>query len=88
MNKALTWHIGSWGSNPDTTKVYSAPILLGTPPHALTHSLTMPVVMCSSVNTSYRRDKKEVIVVKILAAPFLGPNTDIIAMYGRKGAKK
>ena len=31
MDKALACHTGVWGLNPDTTKVDSAPILLGTP---------------------------------------------------------
>ena len=31
MDKAFTCHTGSWGSIPDTTKVYCAPILSGTP---------------------------------------------------------
>ena len=31
MDKALAWHTGGWGLNPDMTKVYGAPILLGTP---------------------------------------------------------
>ena len=31
MEKALAWHTGSQGSNLDTTKVYSAPILSGSP---------------------------------------------------------
>ena len=48
---------GSQGSNPDVTKVYSAPILSGTPPHAL--SLTMPEVMRSRVNTFQGEVKRE-----------------------------
>ena len=31
MDKALAWHTGGWGSNPDATKVYSAPIHLVDP---------------------------------------------------------
>ena len=31
MDKALAWHTGGWGFNLDTTNIYSAPILSGTP---------------------------------------------------------
>ena len=51
-DKALAGHAGSWGSNPDMLKVYSAPIQSGTPTMR-TLSLTMPVVMCSSVNACH-----------------------------------
>ena len=40
------------GSNPDTTKDLSAPILSGTPAMC-TLSLTMPVITCSSMNTCH-----------------------------------
>ena len=36
MDKALAWHTGSRGLNPDMTKGFSALILLGTPPPPLT----------------------------------------------------
>ena len=36
----------------DTTKVFNAPILLG-PPTMCTLSLTVPVVMCSCMNTCH-----------------------------------
>ena len=62
MDKALACHTGGQGSNPDMTKVYSAPILLGYPQCAL--SFTMPVVTCSSVNTCHGGGKKRGIIVK------------------------
>ena len=42
MDKALACHTGCQGSNLDTTKFYSAPILSGTPACALSLSLTKP----------------------------------------------
>ena len=60
IDKALAWHTGGQGSNPDMTKVYSAPILTGTP--AITPA--MPVVMCSSMNTWHGAGKKRGIMVK------------------------
>ena len=57
MDDALAWHKGGQGLNPDTTKAYSAPILLGTPAMC-TPSQTMPVVLCYSVNTCHGRGKK------------------------------
>ena len=63
MDKALAWRTDGWGSNSDTTKVYSAPILLDTPT-MWTLSLTMPVVMCCSVNTCHGGGKKRGIMVK------------------------
>ena len=62
MDKALACHTGSRGSNSDMTKVYSAPILSGTPPCSL--SLTMPVVTCLSVNTCHMGGKKRGKMVK------------------------
>ena len=38
MDKALACHTGGLGSNPDTTKDFSAPILSCTPPCALSLS--------------------------------------------------
>ena len=70
---------GSRGSNLDTTKVYSAPIVSATP--------TMPVATSFSVNTCHTRGKKRGLVVKILAAPSVRLNIDIRATNGRKGVK-
>ena len=58
------------------------------PPCAL--SLTMPGGMCSSMNTCQLSlgGKKVRNKGKILAAPSVGRNTDIRAMYGRKEVKK
>ena len=52
MDKALACIAGGPGLNPDMTKGFSAPILTGTPPQALSLSLflKMHVVMCSRVN--------------------------------------
>ena len=58
MDKALACQAGGRGSNPDTTKEFSAPILSGTPAMC-TLSLTMPVVTCSSMNTCHGVGKKE-----------------------------
>ena len=38
MDKALAYHTSGWGSNPNTTKVFNAPILSGAPACALTLS--------------------------------------------------
>ena len=84
--KALACHTVGQDSNPDTTKVYSAPILSGTPAMC-TLSLTMPVVTCSSVNTCHGGGRKRGILVKILISPSVRHNTDIRAMHGRKGVK-
>ena len=46
----------------------------------------MPVIMCYSVNTFYNGQKRG-IMVKILAVPSERQNTDIRAMYGKKGVK-
>ena len=86
MDEALAWHTGGRGSNPDTTKVYSAPILSGTPAIS-TLSHAMIVVMCSNMNTSHGGIKKRGIRVKILAAPSVRRNTNTKAMYERKGVK-
>ena len=51
-------------------------------------SLTMPVVMCSSINTCHGGGKKERNCGKILAASSVRWNTDIRAMDGRKGFLK
>ena len=48
MDKALPCHADGRGSNPDTIKDFSAPILLEIPAMC-TLSFAMPVVMCSSV---------------------------------------
>ena len=69
MDKALACHTGSRGSNPDMTKVESAPILSGTSAMC-TFSLTMPVVKCFSVNTCHREGKKRGIMVKSLPHHF------------------
>ena len=53
LEKALTWHADGWGLNPNTTKVYIAPILLSTPAMC-TLSHIMPVAPCSSVNSCHR----------------------------------
>ena len=58
MDKAVACHAGGRGSNPGTTKVYSAPILSG-PPAMCALSLTMPVITCSSMNICPRRVKRE-----------------------------
>ena len=63
MDKALACHTGGWGWNLDKTKVYSAPILSGTPV-ICTLSLTMPAATCSSVNTCQGEVKKRGIMVK------------------------
>ena len=42
----------------------------------------MLVVTCSRVNTCHG---ERVIMVKIIAAPSVGQNTDIRLMYGRRG---
>ena len=86
MDKALTWHTGIQGSNPDTSKVYRAPILLGTPAMC-TLSLTMPVITCSSMNTCHRGGKKTGMMGNILAGPSVKQNTNVRAMYGKKGVK-
>ena len=39
MDKAHTYHTGGQGLNQDTTKVYGAPILLGTPALTLSQCL-------------------------------------------------
>ena len=39
MDQALACLAGSWGLNPDTHKDFSAPILSGLPPCALSQSL-------------------------------------------------
>ena len=57
MDKALALYTGGWGSNQDTTKVYSTPILPGNPA-TCTLSLTMPILTCSSANTCHRGGKK------------------------------
>ena len=41
-----------------------------------------------SPQTCHGGGKKRGIMLKILAAPYVGQNTDIRAMYGRKGVKK
>ena len=51
MDEALACHAGL---NPDMTKDFSAPILLGNPAMC-TLTLTMLVVTCSSLNTCHRR---------------------------------
>ena len=56
MDKALACHAGGQGSNPDTIKGFSVPILSGTPAMC-SLSLTMPVIMCFSVNTCYAGGK-------------------------------
>ena len=38
MDKTLAYRAGGWDSNRDMTKDFSAPILLDTPPRALTLS--------------------------------------------------
>ena len=63
MDKALACYAGGWGSNPDTTKVYSAPILSVTSAMC-TLSLTMAVVICYSLNTCHGEGKKRGIMVK------------------------
>ena len=75
MDKALTWQVGSQGSNLDTAKKFRVPILSGALLRAL--SLTMPVVTFSSVNTCHVGGKKRGIMVKIIAAPSVGQNKDI-----------
>ena len=40
MDKELSRHSGSLGSNLDIPKIFSAPILLGTQPRALSLSLS------------------------------------------------
>ena len=69
------------------TKDFSGPILLGTLATCI-FSLTMPVVMCSNMNTCHEGDKKRGVAVKILAAHSVRQNTDKRAMYERKGVKK
>ena len=46
MDKALTRHPVGWGSNPDMTKDFNAPILLGTSPIelSLTHNASRQVL--------------------------------------------
>ena len=52
MVESLACHAGGRDWNPDTTKVYCAPILPGT--HAMwTLNLAMPVVMRSSMSTCH-----------------------------------
>ena len=58
MDKALGWHTGFRGSNPHTTRVYSAPILSGTPAMC-TLSHTMPVITSSSMNLVTGEVKRE-----------------------------
>ena len=58
MDKAL-----AQGSNMDTTKIYSAPILLGISTMC-TLSLTIPVITWSIVNTCHGEGKKRGIMVK------------------------
>ena len=57
MDEALASHAGGQGLNPNTTKVYSAPILSGTPPHA--HYLTMPVITYSGMGTCHWEVNRE-----------------------------
>ena len=67
MDYPLACHPAGQGSNPDATKDFSAPILWGTPPPCalcLSLSLTMPVVMCSRVNTCLEGGEKRRITVK------------------------
>ena len=69
MDKALGCHAGDLGLNPDITKVYSAPILSGTPSLcALSLSLThtMLGIMCSGMNICHREGEKRRIIVKSL----------------------
>ena len=82
MAKALAWHTGGPSSNPDMTKVYGAPILLGAPAMC-TLSLTLPVVLCSNVNTCHGGGKKRVIMGKILAVPSVRQNTDVWEKGGK-----
>ena len=58
IDKAFACHAGVWGSNHDTTKGSSAPILLGIPA-VCTLSLTMPVVTYCGGNTWHREVKRE-----------------------------
>ena len=85
MGKVLACHAGGRGSNPDTTKDFSAPILLDTPTMS-TLSLAMTVVKCYSMNVT--GGKKRGIIVKILAVPFVRQKTEIRAMYWRKAEKR
>ena len=84
-DKALACHAGSWGSNPDTTKVYSAPILSGT--HAmctLSHNACCHALHCQYLSHGRQKEKNR---GTILAAPSVGQNTDISVMFGKKGVK-
>ena len=86
MDNALTCHTGHRGWNTDMTKDFSAPILSGTPAictlsdNVCRHLLYLEYSPCGRY--------KERNHGKILAAPYVGQNTDIGAMYGRKGVKK
>ena len=94
MDKAFACWAGGGDQTRIRPKIFSAPILTGTLQHAL--SLTIPVILCSSVNTCHRGGKKRGIWLvdfdmnsscgKILAAPSVRQNTDIGAMYKRKGS--
>ena len=82
MDKALTWHAGSQGLNPDTTKVYGASILSGTPTLCtLSHNASHHMLHHEYLSW----EDKERNHGKILAATSVRQNTDIRAMYGRRG---
>ena len=53
MDKTLTCHSGGQGSNPDTTNVYSAPILSGTLPCALSLSLSLSLFLSHSLSLTH-----------------------------------
>ena len=73
MNKALPATQAARAWTWIRPKIFSAPILLGTPPHAL--SLMQCLLSCA---------KNRGIVVKIIEVPSARQNLDIRAMYGRK----
>ena len=71
--------------NPETFKDFSAPILSGTLPCAVTLSLTIPVVTCTSVNTCQGEVKREELWLNLC----LRGKTQINEQYmGERGLKK
>ena len=80
MEKALAFHAGGWGSNPETTKDFYCSYPFGYP---ATCTLFHNALMHSSMNTWHRGRN----CGKIIAAPSVRQNTDIRAMY-EKGVKR
>ena len=92
MDKALTCHTGSWGSNQDTTKGFfnpekriSAPFLLGTP---AVYTLSINCLELPWKQVTCHGRVKERNCSKNHSSAICEANTDERGMYERKGVKK